>query len=238
MATNDIVLLGAGFSRNWDAPLASEVANSLLPQVGHDPYLQNLLTKHGKNFENALSQIQQEYISSPSSPEVKERLDKLQNAIAAMFESLNAALERRINFEFSEERRFSVVEFLARFNAIFRLNQDLLLELHYEHHVLLANSRHRWDGLQKPGMSQSMIRPLSAFATGKSGGGRLRRRRSRSVPGFSPISNCMGRAIGIPMTVKIRSSWAATSIPLSANPTCCAGITINSRATYHFEARG
>src|SRR5271155_1866007 len=70
--------------------------------------------------------------SSVSSTEAKERLDRLQTAIVAMFEKLNAALERRINFEFSQERRFLVAEFLARFDAIFGLNQDLLLELHYE----------------------------------------------------------------------------------------------------------
>jgi hypothetical protein len=151
MATNYIVLLGAGFSRNWDAPLASEVSNSLLHEVGNDPHLQRLLTRHEKNFESALSQIQQEYISSPSSSEAKERLHKLQTAITSMFNKVNLALERRVDFEFSQERRLSVVEFLAHFDAIFGLNQDLLLELHYENHVLLTNPR-RWDGAQKPGM--------------------------------------------------------------------------------------
>lgn len=152
MAPNDIVLLGAGFSHNWDAPLANEIATSLVSQVGNDAYLQKLLTQHEKSFENALSQVHQECISSPSSPEVRERFDKLQTVIDVMFENLNAALERRIAFEFSQERLFSVREFLSRFDAIFGLNQDLLLELHYEDHVLLANSR-RWDGLQKPGMN-------------------------------------------------------------------------------------
>jgi hypothetical protein len=152
-APNDIVLLGAGFSRNWDAPLASEIADWLISQVGDDTYLRELLTQPEKNFEDALSQIQREDLSSPSSPEAKERLDKLQTAIAAMFERLNAALERRIGFDFSQDLRFSVKGFLARFDAIFGLNQDLLLELHYEDHVLLANPR-RWGGLQKPGMNE------------------------------------------------------------------------------------
>ena len=151
MANNSILLVGAGFSRNWGAPVASEVANSLLREVGEDPYLQNLLAQHEKNFENALSQIQKEYISSPSSLEVKNRFDKLQTAIIAMFDRLNTALERKPDFEFSQERSLTVTEFLVRFDAIFGLNQDLLLELRYEHHVRLANAR-RWDGLQLPGI--------------------------------------------------------------------------------------
>jgi hypothetical protein len=52
----------------------------------------------------------------------------LQAAIAAVFDKVNDALECRNKFEFSQERRFSVADCLARFDAIFTLNQDLLLE--------------------------------------------------------------------------------------------------------------
>jgi hypothetical protein len=37
---NHVLLLGAGFSRNWHAPLAAEVANSLLLQLEGDAHLQ------------------------------------------------------------------------------------------------------------------------------------------------------------------------------------------------------
>ena len=151
MAKNDIALLGAGFSHNWGAPLASEVANWLLAQVGSDPYLQGVLKQHERNFENALSQIQEEYSSSPSSPEARERFYKLQTAITVMFDNINASLKGR-DFEFSQERRFSVQEFLFRFDAIFGVNQDLLLEFHYEDSLRLA-SNSGWHGLQKPGMN-------------------------------------------------------------------------------------
>jgi hypothetical protein len=70
-----------------------------------------------------------------------------------MFDKINRALEIRSRFEFSSERCFSVADFLARFDAIFGLNQDLLLELYYEDQVLHTSSR-RWDGVQKPGMNQ------------------------------------------------------------------------------------
>ncbi len=75
----------------------------------------------------------------------------MQAAVAEIFEEVNVALKRR-NFEFSQERCFSVTQFLARFGAIFALNQDLLLESHYEEQVLLANPG-RWDGLQLPGVT-------------------------------------------------------------------------------------
>jgi hypothetical protein len=37
-------------------------------------------------------------------------------------------------------------------DAIFTLNQDVLLEQHYLQHVLLASDRRKWDGPQIPGM--------------------------------------------------------------------------------------
>jgi hypothetical protein len=154
MAADNVALLGAGFSRNWGAPLASEVANDLVQQVGGDDlYLQTLLTKNEKNFETALSQIQGEYISSPSSPERRERLEKLQGAIGSMFEKLNASFEGLSDFEFSNDQHFSVTKFLARFDAIFGLNQDMLLELRYAEAMPLASGM-RWNAFQLPGMNR------------------------------------------------------------------------------------
>lgn len=152
MPANHILLLGAGFSHNWNAPLANEVANSLLQEVGGDAYLQRLLTQHGRNFENALSEVQRDYISASSSTEARARLQTLQNAINSMFGRLNEGFERSPDFEFSNDLQFSVRQFLTRFSAIFSLNQDLLLELQYEDHVLTASNT-RWQGLQKPGLA-------------------------------------------------------------------------------------
>jgi hypothetical protein len=59
---NHVLLLGAGFSRNWGAPLSAEVADSLLQEVGDDAQLQSLLKQHSKNFENALSEVQRQYL--------------------------------------------------------------------------------------------------------------------------------------------------------------------------------
>lgn len=128
MTGNHLLLLGAGFSKNWNAPLASEVASSLVQQFGNEPDLRNLLTQHGKNFENALYTVQRDYLSSPS-PVTKDRLDKLQTAIVKMFDDLNAILENKTYIEFSNDMQFSVRQYLTRFQAIFNLNQDLLLEV-------------------------------------------------------------------------------------------------------------
>jgi len=151
MMPNHVLLLGAGFSRNWGAPLAAEVANSLLQEVGDDAHLQALLRHHSKNFESALSEVQLQYLQASSSAEAKQRLDRLQGAIASMFERLNATFEPPREFEFCNYREYSISRFLAMFDSIFNLNQDLLLDMRYARHILTASGV-RWNGLEPPGM--------------------------------------------------------------------------------------
>jgi hypothetical protein len=151
MPSTNILLVGAGFTRNWGAPLANEVAASLIAAVGRDSALQQLLRRHDRNFDNALSEVQRDFLSSPSSAGAKQRFDALQGAIAAVFDRLNQTFERRTDFNFTNDLTYSVLGFLARFDAIFSLNQDLLLELRYAEHVLTA-SNVRWNGLELPGM--------------------------------------------------------------------------------------
>ena len=141
---NYVLLLGAGFSHNWDAPLATEVANALLQEVADNAHLQALLRRHSKNFENALSEVQREYLHA-SSAEAKKRLDRLQGAIATMFDRLNATFEPPREFEFCNDREYSVSRFLAMFDSIFNLNQDLLLEMRYSTRILTASGA-RWNG--------------------------------------------------------------------------------------------
>lgn len=146
---NHVLLLGAGFSRNWNAPLAAEIANSLLEQVGGDAHLQSLLRRHSKNFENALSEVQRDYLHASTSAEAKERLDRLQGAIATMFGQLNATFESR-EFEFCNDREYSVSRFLAMFDSIFNLNQDMLLDMRYSTQLTAWGAR--WDSFELPGM--------------------------------------------------------------------------------------
>jgi hypothetical protein len=151
MPATRILLIGAGFSRNWGAPLASEVANALMRAVEDDAYLRDLLARHAKNFENALSEVQRDYISGGATSPARAHLEKLQAAIGSMFDRLNATFEDHA-FEFINERRYSASEFLAGFDAIFSLNQDLLLELGYAQQVLTASNT-RWNGLEMVGMT-------------------------------------------------------------------------------------
>jgi hypothetical protein len=150
MAVSKVLLIGAGFSRNWGAPLASEVANSLVAAVGGDQYLQDLLKRYEKNFENALTEVQREFLSAQSSVTAKQHLTAMQGA-AGMFDRLNQTFEHRTNFEFSNDLHYSVVRFLTGFDSIFSLNQDLLLELRYAEHALTASNT-RWNGFILPGM--------------------------------------------------------------------------------------
>ena len=176
-----VLLLGAGFSRNWNAPLAAEVANSLLEQVGGDAHLQTLLRRHSKNFENALSEVQRDYLHTSTSAEAKERLDRVQGAIATMFGQLNATFEPPREFEFCNDRKYSVSRFLAMFDSIFNLNQDLLLEMRYSVQILPASGT-RWNGFESPGTRPVPDPSLTGIADSH------RRRWSPMEPPFS-VSN-------------------------------------------------
>jgi hypothetical protein len=173
---NYVLLLGAGFSHNWDAPLAAEVANALLQEVADNAHLQALLRRHSKNFENALSEVQREYLHA-SAAEAKKRLDRLQGAIATMFDRLNATFEPPREFEFCNDREYSV-SFLAMFDSIFNLNQDLLLEMRYSTQILTASGA-RWNGFESPGMRPLHDPSLTGIADSH------RRRWSPMEPPFS-----------------------------------------------------
>lgn len=140
-----ILLLGAGFSRNWGGWLASEALEYLLgcPQV--DDSLRSLLLQHkNKGFEAAL-----EVLQAAPSPEL--RLANLEQALQAMFEAMNRAFQAT-TFESHDKLHFTVRYFLRRFDMIFTLNQDCLLEIHYFSHRLFLEARDRWAGYVIPGI--------------------------------------------------------------------------------------
>jgi hypothetical protein len=142
---NHILLLGAGFSRNWGGWLASEAFEYLLgcPQV--DDSLRSLLLQHkDKGFEAALEVLQAAGASDA-------RLSKLEAALREMFEAMNRAFQST-KFNFRDEVRSTVTFFLQRFDIIFTLNQDCLLEIHYFNDGLFSEARGRWKGFVVPGM--------------------------------------------------------------------------------------
>ncbi len=150
------LLLGAGFSRNWGGLLASDVFDHLIgaPEVLANSYLRGVLFKHrGEGFEQALTEVQMDYRRDLA--QYGKNLEGIQTAIARIFDRMNRSYEQNsMGIEFQNDRRLLLRTFLVEFDAIFTLNQDVLLEQHYLQHVLLASDSRRWDGPQIPGMTR------------------------------------------------------------------------------------
>ena len=146
------LLLGAGFSRNWGGWLAAEVFDYLLGSPEIDEGLRDQLwqKKRMGGFEAVLAGLQVDHLKSRRQ-KPDERLAKFQVALSDMFSQLNAAYEQT-PFEFGSSRGYRVGEFLVKFDGIFTLNQDLLLERHYLNENVSLNSSNRWIGWEIPGM--------------------------------------------------------------------------------------
>lgn len=127
-----LLLLGAGFSHNWKAPLTNEIGGKLRMALASDVRIIRALNDAigCGDFELALAQLQSEYRAGPND-ERKATVDRFQGALGNLFDDINVSLAKQ-PFHFSNSVEFSVTHFLARFDAIFNLNQDLLLELHYD----------------------------------------------------------------------------------------------------------
>jgi len=153
-----VLLLGAGFSRNWGGWLASEAFESLLGcrEVIDDAQLRDLLWKYqesGAGFEGALEELQTAYLRDPHNS--LRQLTALQSAITQMFADMNRAFLDLTEWEFSADRDRKVQSFLTRFDAIFTLNQDVFLEKHYcNDNVMLLGVR-KWTGAYLPGLKRT-----------------------------------------------------------------------------------
>jgi hypothetical protein len=151
-----LLLLGAGFSRNWGGWLAAEAFEYLLgcPEVRASEEIRKLLWRHQSKggFENALAELQKVTRDDPGKH--GPRLRALQDAVSRMFADMNQGFYDLVDIEFQQYRATQLRPFLARFDAIFTLNQDVLLEHHYlsppENLALVSNRQ--WNGPQLPGM--------------------------------------------------------------------------------------
>jgi hypothetical protein len=148
------LLTGAGFSRNWGGWLANEAFEYLLGCEEIDDHLRHKLWQDkmsGSGFEDTLADLQQAY-NHYRDAAVKEQLQILVSALAGMFNAMAQSFMRR-QFELNIDSRYSICSFLERFDAIFTLNQDTLLEYHYLHAVV---GRGRWSAARVPG-----VKPLN-----------------------------------------------------------------------------
>lgn len=142
------LLTGAGFSYNWGGWLATEAFEYLLGDPDIDPELRALLWQNKENgggFEDALAKLEKDHANHPS-PDTERRRSTM---IAGMLNMMSNSMERR-QFEAHPHMQGSVIEFLLKFDALFTLNQDTLLESHYAQHVILR-SQNRFQGLEFPG---------------------------------------------------------------------------------------
>jgi len=144
-----ILLTGAGFSRNWGCWLADEVFEYLLadPQLSIVARTQLWRDNNtGGNYENAIAALR----ANP--PEHRLFLSLL----AGMFNEMrNAYTGMGFSFEWTVDRRFQIHSFLQRFDAIFTLNQDTLLEHHYLTQFLPTRPDNRLRDWDMPGVANT-----------------------------------------------------------------------------------
>lgn len=166
--TNHLLLIGAGFSHNWGGWLAHRFFDILMsePAAQADASLRDLLWKHqnGGGFEAAFEELQ---IGVLDQPDLQPRLDALETALHAVFARMNHAFFRREGgYEFNNSTGWFIREILVRFDAIFSLNQDLLLERAYIDggNIGLTGAR-RWDGAVLPGVRWPHPRPADYLPT-------------------------------------------------------------------------
>lgn len=150
----DLLLLGAGFSRNWGGWLATEAFEYLLgcPEVVHDAGLRQLLWQHQHQggFEAALAELQLAFARDPQSG--GPPLMALQSAVSRMFADMNKAFMDMESWEFQQHIERMIGTFLTRFDAIFTLNQDVFLEHHYANQNIALIGKKKWAGAELPGL--------------------------------------------------------------------------------------
>jgi hypothetical protein len=130
------LLTGAGFSANWGGWIASEAFEYLLgcPEIMSDQPLRDLLWKYQASggFEDALAELQKGHAAGFAQQWSQSQLASFQGCVGRMFDDMNQWFLSRPDLEFSRADPSRMVRsFLMRFDAIFTLNQDVLLEHFY-----------------------------------------------------------------------------------------------------------
>ena len=196
-----ILLLGAGFSRNWGGLLASEVFNALLaaPEIQSDPQLRNILwnNQQAGGFENALAVLQQAHLRRGARNH--QQLLRFQQAVLNVFQAMNQSFLDRPDIEFQQHQARMLRTFLIKFDAIFTLNQDVLLDHHYLNtNIALAAPQRGQMALKCPACNESRGTKLSLHRPGAGTPGFLcHRRRSKLNNGHNRTSNYTAQQTGV-----------------------------------------
>jgi hypothetical protein len=158
-----ILLTGAGFSRNWGGWLADEAFEYLLGCADITPFIREHLWR-SKNTHGGFEETLQELRSLAAMHKDERHFLELRTFLTmleGMFHVMRAGYTK-IQFEPTLENATvyaqprSIRNFLCRFDAIFTLNQDTLLEQHYAGSNLQQGSNGKWLGFQIPGLKQLM----------------------------------------------------------------------------------
>jgi SIR2-like domain len=151
-----ILLTGAGFSRNWGGWLADEAFEYLLGHPRIDGGIRTVLWrfKNKGGFEAALEDQRAQALRFPSAATI-DPMQRLEDAIRGMFDAMNKGFFEMgaLSFNFELFPNLPVKVFLTRFDAIFTLNQDVLVEQRYLDSGFGEPPMYRkWAGWQIPGM--------------------------------------------------------------------------------------
>ncbi|QAU47214.1 SIR2 family protein [Bradyrhizobium guangzhouense] len=127
----NILLTGAGFSRNWGGMLAKDVFSHLLGDQSLDDNTRGLLLRShssGGSFEDVLAALQ-----GATDPVGKAQYTALVGALVGLFNGMGQSFIQRNELEFKTpaDTRYWLRGFLQRFQYIFTTNQDTLLESLY-----------------------------------------------------------------------------------------------------------
>lgn len=145
----NFLLTGAGFSRNWGGWLAAEAFEYLLGSIHIDHPLRQRLWEakdRHRGFEDVLADLQSEFVARPTN-QIKQELEALTNALSMMFAEMASGYDRT-KFEPQNNIAQMIKTFLQRFDVIYTLNQDTLLEQQYVQHVIGG----RFNGCTLPGI--------------------------------------------------------------------------------------
>ena len=145
----NFLLTGAGFSRNWGCWLADEVFEYVLAEPTLTPNIRDQLWRDknaGGNYEDSIAALRTN----------KAEHDLLIAILAGMFNRMRNSYSSTTGFafEWTSDSRYQVHPFLQRFDAIFTLNQDTLLEHHYLPGFLTRRDQNRWPDWDMPGVKE------------------------------------------------------------------------------------
>lgn len=147
------LLIGAGFSKNWEGWLAKEAFEFLLgcKEIQNDRQLLNMLWQfQNDGFESVLAALHKENEFFPDE-RVKNQLETFQRAVSEMFDEMNDGFSHITDWDYNQNLTRHL---FTRFDKIFSLNQDLFLEQHYmnDNVMLLSQGFSSWGGAYLPGM--------------------------------------------------------------------------------------